>query len=122
MVGTHLMFWIFGGDSPGHQIIARRYWVHVLVLPALMIALLRCCAGASRPVGTPDPAGSAAAFTCAVLVLLGTIAQINPVWLFGPYQPGSISAGVGARTGTWAFLDGALRIMPGWELRSPGIR
>ena len=32
-------------------------------------------------------------FTGAVLVLLGAVAQINPVWLFGPYQPGGISAG-----------------------------
>jgi hypothetical protein len=32
-------------------------------------------------------------FTCAALVVLGTFAQVNPVWLIGPYQPGSISAG-----------------------------
>jgi hypothetical protein len=54
-------------------------------------------------------------FTCAVLVLLGTIAQINPVWLVGPYQPGSISSGA---VPDWymGFLDGQLRIMPTWEL------
>jgi len=54
-------------------------------------------------------------FTCAALVLLGAVAQINPVWLFGPYQPGSISAG---SVPDWymGFLDGALRIMPGWEV------
>jgi ubiquinol-cytochrome c reductase cytochrome b subunit len=60
-------------------------------------------------------------FTCATLALLGTFAQVNPVWLFGPNQPGSISAG---SVPGWymGFLDGALRIMPGWEiqrLRSP---
>jgi ubiquinol-cytochrome c reductase cytochrome b subunit len=54
-------------------------------------------------------------FTAATLVLLGAIAQINPVWLFGPYEPGSISAGA---VPDWymGFLDGALRIMPGWEV------
>ena len=64
----------------------------------------------------PDPL---LLFTCAVLVLLGAIAQINPVWLYGPYQPGSISAGA---VPDWymGFLDGALRIMPAWELTVAG--
>jgi ubiquinol-cytochrome c reductase cytochrome b subunit len=31
-------------------------------------------------------------FTGATLALLGTFAQVNPVWLVGPSQPGSISA------------------------------
>jgi ubiquinol-cytochrome c reductase cytochrome b subunit len=54
-------------------------------------------------------------FTGATLAVLGTFAQVNPVWLFGPNQPGSISAG---SVPGWymGFLDGALRIMPGWEL------
>ena len=58
-------------------------------------------------------------FTGATLVLLGTVAQINPVWLFGPYQPGSISAG---SVPDWymGFLDGALRLMPGWEISLGG--
>ena len=51
----------------------------------------------------------------ATLALLGTFAQVNPVWLVGPSQPGSISAG---SVPGWymGFLDGALRIMPGWEI------
>jgi len=54
-----------------------------------------------------------------VLVALGAAAQINPVWLFGPYQPGSISAG---SVPDWymGFLDGALRVMPAWELSLGG--
>ena len=54
-----------------------------------------------------------------MLVLLGTIAQINPVWLVGPYQPGSISSGA---VPDWymGFLDGPLRIMPAWELSVGG--
>src|SRR6185437_7348774 len=39
IIGTHLMAWIFGGDFPGHVIIARAYWLHVAVLPVVMIAL-----------------------------------------------------------------------------------
>ena len=119
LVGTHLVFWIFGGAPPGHQVIGRDYWVHILVLPALAGALLllsfRPSLRRARRM-RPDPL---LLFTCAVLVLLGTIAQINPVWLVGPYQPGSISAGA---VPDWymAFLDGALRIMPAWELTVAG--
>ena len=119
LVGTHLVFWIFGGAPPGHQITGRDYWVHILVLPALVGALLLASFRPSlrwpRRV-RPDPL---LLFTCAVLVLLGTIAQINPVWLVGPYQPGSISAG-SAPDWYMAFLDGALRIMPAWELPAAG--
>jgi ubiquinol-cytochrome c reductase cytochrome b subunit len=58
-------------------------------------------------------------FTCAALVLLGTLAQINPVWLIGPYQPATISSGA-APDWYMGFLDGALRIMPAWELPVAG--
>ena len=126
VIGTHLVFWIFGGAPPGHQIIGRDYWVHILVLPALAGALLLLSFRPSlrwpslrwpRRV-RPDPL---LLFTGAVLVLLGTIAQINPVWLVGPYQPGSISSG--AVPGWYmGFLDGGLRIMPAWELLVGGHR
>src|SRR6266571_8967938 len=119
VIGTHLVFWIFGGAPPGHQIIGRDYWVHILVLPALAGALLLAAFRPSlrwpRRV-RPDPL---LPFTCAVLVLLGTIAQINPVWLIGPYQPGSITSGA---VPDWymGFLDGPLRLMPAWELTLAG--
>ena len=114
VIGTHLMVWIFGGDFPGHEIIPRAYWLHVAVLPAVMIALLGLLRRRSRPVITPVSV-TMFWFTCATLALLGTFAQVNPVWLFGPSQPGSISAG---SVPGWymGFLDGALRIMPGWEI------
>ena len=119
VIGTHLVFWIFGGAPPGHQIIGSDYWVHILVFPVLVGALLLLSFRPSlrwpRRV-RPDPL---LLFTCAVLVLLGTIAQINPVWLVGPSQPGSISSGA---VPDWymGFLDGPLRIMPAWELSVGG--
>ena len=117
VVGTHLVLLIFGGWFPGHAIIPRAYWVHVVVLPAVLGALLLL---SYRPrlarVPRVDPL---LPFTGAVLVALGAAAQINPVWLFGPYQPGSISAG---SVPDWymGFLDGALRVMPAWELSLGG--
>ncbi len=92
VIGTHLMVWIFGGDFPGHVIIARGYWLHVAVLPAVMIALFALLRRRSRPVITPVSVVMVW-FTGATLALRGTFAQVNPVWLFGPSQPGSISAG-----------------------------
>jgi ubiquinol-cytochrome c reductase cytochrome b subunit len=58
-------------------------------------------------------------FIFGVLVLLATFAQINPVWLYGPYTPLAISAG---SQPDWylGILDGALRIMPPWELNFLG--
>jgi len=120
LVGTHVATLIFGGSFPGHVIIPRTYWVHVVVLPVVLGGLLLLSYRRSRPravrVRQVDPL---LPFTCAVLVLLGAVAQINPVWLFGPYQPGSISAG---SVPDWylGFLDGALRVMPGWEVSLGG--
>ena len=119
LIGTHLVFWIFGGAPPGHQIIGRDYWVHILVLPALTGALLLASFRPSLRWPRRVRLDPLLPFTCAVLVLLGTIAQINPVWLIGPTQPGSISSG---SVPDWylAFLDGALRVMPAWELSIGG--
>ena len=124
VIGTYLVFWIFGGAPPGHQIIALDYWVHILVFPVLAGALLLV---SFRPrLRWPRLRGPRRVrldplllFTCATLVLLGTVAQINPVWLIGPSQPGSISSG-SAPDWYMAFLDGALRIMPAWELTVAG--
>jgi ubiquinol-cytochrome c reductase cytochrome b subunit len=120
VVGTHLATLIFGGSFPGHVIIPRAYWVHIVVLPVAVGVLLLLSYRSGRPravrVRRVDPL---LPFTAAALVALGAAAQINPVWLFGPYQPGSISAGA---VPDWymGFLDGALRVMPAWELSLGG--
>src|SRR6202035_2569226 len=102
-------------------IIARAYWLHVAVLPVVMVALFALLLRRRRrgqPVITP---GSVVMFwfTGATLALLGTFAQVNPVWLFGPNQPGSISAGSVPGWYMGSF-DGALRIIPGWEFSVAG--
>jgi ubiquinol-cytochrome c reductase cytochrome b subunit len=54
-----------------------------------------------------------------MLAALGGLFQINPVWLYGPYEPGNVSAG---SQPDWyiGFLEGSLRIMPNWEFRGFG--
>jgi ubiquinol-cytochrome c reductase cytochrome b subunit len=116
LIGTRLVFLIFGGAPPGHQVIGRDYWVHILVLPALAGALLLLSFRPRLRRPRPDPL---LLFTCATLVLLGTAAQINPVWLTGPFEPGSISSGAIPDWYMW-FLDGPLRIMPAWGLSVAG--
>lgn len=124
LIGTYLVFWIFGGAPPGHEIVVRDYWVHILVLPALAAALLLLSLRSSRcwpALGLPRRVRPVPLllFTCGGLVLLGAIAQINPVWLIGPHQPVSISSGA-APDWYMGFLDGALRIMPAWDVSVAG--
>jgi ubiquinol-cytochrome c reductase cytochrome b subunit len=58
--------------------------------------------------------------TTAVLCFLGGVFQINPIWLFGPFNPAQVSA---ASQPDWymGWTDGALRIVPGWEFRAFGF-
>ncbi|WP_170177607.1 cytochrome b [Thermomonospora umbrina] len=132
VIGTGVAFLLFGDDIPGDDIIPRMYWAHILVIPAVIAVLfpMRRLLSArfggtrfrgSRPAGLSRGLRSAALllYTCGVLALLGTFAQINPIWLYGPYEPGAITAGA---VPDWymGFLDGAVRIMPGWEISIAG--
>lgn len=138
VVGTHLMLWVFGGAVPGQLIIPRFYWLHFLVLPLVMIGLLILARRLARRTGlthqpgspgsgwrglarNPTVAGSLAMLfaTCGVLTLLGTFAQIDPIWSIGPYQPGATTSGA---VPEWymGFLDGALRVMPNWQVMVAG--
>ena len=51
-----------------------------------------------------------------VITLMGGLMQINPVWIFGPYNPAEVTAG---SQPDWymGFVEGGIRIMPrpGWE-------
>jgi ubiquinol-cytochrome c reductase cytochrome b subunit len=136
VVGTYLFYFAFGGNFPGNDFIPRLYTVHVLLIPGILLALVGAhfiflwhqghtqFPGKNRTqknvIGKPFfpvfmiKAGAFFMFTFAVIALLGTFAQINPIWLFGPYTPDSITAG-SQPDFYMGFLEGALRIMPNWE-------
>ena len=141
VVGTWLASFLFGGEFPGPDIINRLYVIHILLLPAIIIVLLTAHLGlvvrhkhtqfggrgrTERNV-VGEPVWPRFAFksigllllTAAVLAALGGLAQINPVWLYGPFEPANVSA---ASQPDWymAWLDGALRVMPPWETRAFG--
>ena len=136
VVGTYLAFFLFGGPFPGHEIIPRLYILHVLLIPGLILALVTAhlfimfhqkhtqMPGKGRTnanvVGAPmypyfmAKTGAFFFFTFAALALASTFAQINPVWLYGPYTPVAMSAG-SQPDFYMGMLEGALRVMVPWE-------
>jgi ubiquinol-cytochrome c reductase cytochrome b subunit len=136
VIGTYVAFFVFGGQYPGHDIITRLYPLHVLLLPGALIALVavhlmlvvylkhtqwRGPGHTQRnAVGKPffpqftGSSGGLAIIVTGVLVLLAGIAQVNPVWNYGPYRPDQVST---ASQPDWyvGFLEGALRLVPPWE-------
>jgi ubiquinol-cytochrome c reductase cytochrome b subunit len=141
IVGTYLSFFLFGGEFPGHDIIPRLFPIHVLVLPGIMLGLVVAhlilvfyhkhtqYPGPGRDdrsvVGMPflpvymAKAGGFFFLTFGVLALMGGLAQINPVWAFGPYRPDLVTTGAQP---DWylGFSEGLIRVMPGWEINAWG--
>ena len=141
LVGTYLAFFIFGGNFPGTIIIPRFYFLHILIIPALIVGLVTAhmvllvrqkhtqfpghgrtednvVGGPMWPVFMAKTTGFLFIIT-GVLALLGAFAQVNPIWQFGPYTASRISYAVQP---DWymGFLDGALRIFPSWSFHSFG--
>jgi len=136
LVGSYLAFWLFGGPFPGHLIVPRMYILHVLLIPGLILALVTAhlfmmfhqkhtqMPGKGRTnqnvVGAPlypyfmAKTGAFFFFTFAVVTLAATFVQINPIWLYGPYNPVAMSAGSQPDFYMGA-LEGSLRIMPAWQ-------
>jgi ubiquinol-cytochrome c reductase cytochrome b subunit len=137
LVGTWLASLFFGGAYPGPATTGRLFIIHVLLLPALIAALLGAHLAivwrqkhsqypgpghsehnvvGSRlwPTYTAKSVGLFAA-VFAVAAALGGLAQINPIWLYGPYRTGAVST---AAQPDWymGWLEGALRIFPPWRL------
>ncbi len=135
IVGTYLSFFLFGGQFPGTDIIPRLYVIHILLIPALLLALITAhlffmfhqkhtqMPGLGHTnqnvVGQPmypyfmAKTGAWFMFIFGGLALLATFAQINPIWLYGPYNPAEISAG-SQPDFYMGPLEGALRMSPSW--------
>ncbi|MBA2751008.1 MAG: cytochrome bc complex cytochrome b subunit [Actinobacteria bacterium] len=138
VLGEWLAALIFGGEFPAHDIIGRLYVIHILVVPAAIAMLLGAhlailwrqkhaqFPGPGRTernvVGShlwPTYTARSMALFCLVLAALAALAglaQINPVWLYGPFKPASVST---AAQPDWylGWIEGALRVFPAWETR-----
>jgi ubiquinol-cytochrome c reductase cytochrome b subunit len=136
-IGANLAALIWGGPFPGDESFWPRMFIgHVLVLPLLIGGLLalhlvlvasrhhtqfrRGGASERRIVGIPAVPGYAprslglACAVASVLFLLGGLVQINPVWLWGPYE---VAQGTNGAQPDWylGWLIGALRLVPGFD-------
>lgn len=138
LVGTYLSMFLFGGEFPGHDIVGRFYALHILLIPGIMAALVVAhliltffhkhtqYAGPGRTeknvVGMPffpvylAKSGGFFFLVTGVVCAVAAVAQINPVWAFGPYRPDRVSTGAQP---DWylGFAEGLVRVMPGWEIQ-----
>jgi len=142
VIGTYLNFFIFGGEFPGDEFVSRFFTIHALLIPGLILALVTAhlflvvyhkhtqYPGPGRTnnnvVGYPlmpvymAKAGGFFFVVFGVTALMGALLQINPVWLYGPYNPAEVTAG---SQPDWymGWLEGSVRIMPGFESHFWGI-
>jgi ubiquinol-cytochrome c reductase cytochrome b subunit len=136
VVGDWLSFIVFGGEFPGQQVVPRLYVAHILLVPGLIIVLITVhmvilirqkhsqFPGPGRTdtnvVGSRLWPGYAVrslgvmAAVFAACLLLGGLVQINPIWQWGPFEPGAVIA---PAQPDWyvGWVDGALRLWPPWE-------
>ncbi|NWF30358.1 cytochrome bc complex cytochrome b subunit [Streptomyces sp. PKU-EA00015] len=137
IVGTYISMFLFGGEFPGHDMVARFYSIHILLLPGIMLGLVVAhlilvfyhkhtqFAGPGRTnknvVGMPllpvymAKAGGFFFLVFGVIAIIAGLFTINPVWALGPYRPDQVSTGAQP---DWymGFAEGLIRVMPGWEI------
>jgi len=136
LIGTWAEFFIFGGEFPGELVIPRLYMVHILLVPGILLGLITAHMALlvyHKHTHWPAPgrtnhniqgypffpiyvakAGGFFFIVFGITILMGALIQINPVWLYGPYNPAQVTAG---SQPDWymGFVEGAIRITPNWE-------
>jgi ubiquinol-cytochrome c reductase cytochrome b subunit len=139
VIGGPLGLLIWGGPFPGTpEFESRMFIAHVFLLPVLIAAMMglhlalvaarhhtqfrRMKAQSEKQlVGVPTFPGQAPrslglmTATAALLFGLGGLVQINPIWLWGPFEP---ALGTNGAQPDWylGWLIGGLRLMPGFDL------
>jgi ubiquinol-cytochrome c reductase cytochrome b subunit len=141
LVGEWLAFLMFGGEYPAEGMIPRLYSIHIMLVPILIGVLLAVHLGLvwhqkhtqfpekgrteRNVVGSrlwPTYAVKSIGLffgVAAVLFILGGLVQVNPIWLYGPYDPASVSS---PAQPDWylGWTEGAVRLFPSWELLIAG--
>jgi ubiquinol-cytochrome c reductase cytochrome b subunit len=133
LVGGWLALLAFGGEFPTPETTPRLYISHVFIVPALFAALIalhlviiirqkhtqfpgpgrteRTVVGSRMWPGYAVRSLSLAAGVFTAVFLLGGLVQINPVWIYGPFNPAQATS---PAQPDWyvAWGDGALRMFP----------
>jgi len=137
VIGTWGQYAVFGGEFPGDDIIGRFYIAHVLLIPGILLILISVhllLVVKQKHTQFPGPGksesnvlghrfypvfmangGSLFMVVFAVVAALGGLVQMNPIWLYGPYNPAQVSSG---SQPDWyvGFLDGSTRLFPDWDI------
>ncbi len=135
VVGSWVVTLVFGGPFPAKEMIPRMYIAHVLLVPGVIFALLGAhlsLVWRQKHTQFPGPmqrednvvgsrlwptyaARSTGLFLAlfAILAALGGLVQINPIWIWGPFEPWAVTTGAQP---DWyvGWLEGALRLFPSW--------
>jgi ubiquinol-cytochrome c reductase cytochrome b subunit len=135
VVGSYMAYFLFGGAFPGEAIIPRLFTVHVLLLPAVIIGLFTAhivLVAVHKHTQYPGPgktndnvvgypfmpvylakSGGFFFIVFGITALMAALVTINPIWMYGPYDP---TTGTAGSQPDWymGFADGALRLFPGF--------
>ncbi|MGI8492183.1 MAG: cytochrome bc1 complex cytochrome b subunit [Acidimicrobiales bacterium] len=141
LVGPWAAFDIWGSGFPGTSLIPRLFVIHEFAFPLLILGLLTAhlmILWHQKHTDFPGPgktetnirgsrvwpqyalkSGGLFMLVAAVLFGMGGLLQINPIWVYGSYNPYTVSAGAQP---DWyvGWLDGSVRLWPHWEFRSFG--
>ena len=138
VIGTWVAYLLFGGEFPAPDIIARFFVFHVMLLPALLIGVVGVHIAIvllQRHTQFPGPGRTERnvtgkrfwpehAFKSVSLLLLvsavcaglGGLAQINPVWQYGPFEAANVSS---PAQPDWylGWVDGLVRLGGPWSFQ-----
>jgi ubiquinol-cytochrome c reductase cytochrome b subunit len=137
IIGPWMTFLFLGGTVPAAATIPRLYSLHIFLVPALITALLALHLGIiwrqlhtnyPGPGRTNDTIVGARLYPSyaaksvglfflvfAIIAMLGGLLQIDPVWIYGPYNPAAVIPGAQP---DWylGWVEGAMRLFPGVNL------
>jgi ubiquinol-cytochrome c reductase cytochrome b subunit len=138
VIGTWVAFLFFGGEFPAADGISRFFVFHIFLIPALLFALVGvhiAIVALQRHSQFPGPGRTESnvvgkrfwpqhAFKSVSLLLLvtavcaglGGLAQINPVWQYGPFKAGNVTS---PAQPDWylGWVDGLLRLGGPWSFQ-----
>jgi ubiquinol-cytochrome c reductase cytochrome b subunit len=135
VIGAWSSFLLINGNYPSADLIPRLFVTHIFIVPAIIAALMGIhlavvwrqkhsqFPGPRRTEGNVVGSPMFPMYTIKSLALfaavgftvcaLGATTQINPIWLWGPYDPWKATS---PAQPDWyvGWLEGALRIFPPW--------
>ena len=138
VIGTRVAYLLFGGEFPAPDTTSRFFVFHAVLLPALLLALVGVHIAIvllQRHTQFPGPGRTErnvvgerfwpqhALKSVSLLLLaaaacagLGGLAQINPVWLSGPFKAANVTS---PAQPDWylGWVDGLLRLGGPWSFK-----